>query len=203
MDAFAFDVDGVLIDSVAVQRRVWPAWARRHGLDVERVWLATFGQRLEDTIAQVAPDMDPAVERPELERMFAAEEDGLRAMKGARALLDGLDGMPWAVVTSQSARDTVARFRRLGLPLPRVRVFGEDVARGKPDPECYRLACRDLGVQPDRCTVLEDAPAGIASARAAGCRVIAVATTHAAADLLEADLVCADLEEVARRLLRA
>ena len=55
-----------------------------------------------------------------------------------------------------------------------VTVCGEDVQRGKPDPEPYLLAAALLGVPPAGCVVLEDSPTGIAAARAAGCPVIAV-----------------------------
>ena len=51
---------------------------------------------------------------------------------------------------------------------------GEQVARGKPDPEAYLTAAHRLGVQPSRCVAIEDSPAGVASAEAAGCVVLAV-----------------------------
>jgi sugar-phosphatase len=66
----------------------------------------------------------------------------------------------------------------------------DDVSRGKPDPEPYLAGAARLGFEPGRCVVLEDAPSGIAAARAAGMRVAAVTTTHAE-DELDADLVVA------------
>jgi mannitol-1-/sugar-/sorbitol-6-phosphatase len=81
-----------------------------------------------------------------------------------------------------------------------VRVFAEDVVRGKPDPECYLRAAELLAVLPDELIVVEDAPAGVAAGRAAGCRVLAVATTHPGAALAEADEIHGDLHELAGRL---
>lgn len=193
-------MDGVLIDSAAVHGRVWAAWADAHGLDPEVVWRETFGRRPEDTVAAVHPELDPAVERRALDELLAVHEHDIEAFSGARTLLETLDGLPWTVVTSGGRAVTNERFLRLGLPLPRAGVFGEDVKRGKPDPECYLRACEQLGVAPGDCVVVEDALAGIAAARAAGCRVIAIATTHPHEALFDADEVHDTLPDVAKRL---
>lgn len=79
-------------------------------------------------------------------------------------------------------------------------MFGEDVTRGKPDPECYRCACEQLAVVPAECVVVEDAVVGIAAARAAGCRVIAIASTESAAALVDAEEICDTLPQLATRL---
>jgi sugar-phosphatase len=71
-------------------------------------------------------------------------------------------------------------------------MVAEEVKRGKPAPDGYRLGAERLGYAPSDCMVFEDAPAGIASARAAGARVVGVTTTHAAAALPGADATIAD-----------
>lgn len=200
MLAVALDVDGVLIDSAAVHRRVWTAWANMHGLDPDVVWRATFGRRPEDTVAAVHRGLDPAVERQLLDELLAAHESRIEAFPGAQALLAGLAGRPCALVTSGSRPRTSERFVRLGLPFPFSGVFGEDVKRGKPDPECYVRACEQMEIAPGDCVVVEDAVAGIAAARAAGCRVIAVTSTHPRAELLAAHEVHDALPSVAKRL---
>jgi mannitol-1-/sugar-/sorbitol-6-phosphatase len=198
--AVALDVDGVLIDSAPAHRRVWTAWADIHGLDVEVVWRATFGRRPEETVEAVHAGLSPAVERRVLDELLAAHEHRIEAFDGAHALLEALARTPWAIVTSGSRALTSQRFGRLGLPLPPAGVFGEDVERGKPDPEGYLRACRQLEVAPTDCVVVEDAPAGIAAARAAGCWVMAVATTLPGAALGDAHEVHDALPSVARRL---
>jgi sugar-phosphatase len=69
------------------------------------------------------------------------------------------------------------------LPAPAVLVTADRVTHGKPDPEGYALAARELGVDPAACVVFEDAPAGIAAARAAGAQAIGITTTHTADEL--------------------
>jgi len=100
---------------------------------------------------------------------------GLPLQPGAARLLAGLEaaGVPCALVTASSRAIMDAVLKVTGLSF-RVTVCGEDVQRGKPDPEPYLRAAALLGVPPPGCVVLEDSPTGVAAARAAGCPVIAV-----------------------------
>jgi len=100
--AVLFDVDGVLLDSTAVHRRVWDAWSRTHALNPETVWPLTFGRRPEDTVADAAPHLDPAVERRFLDDLLAREHHAIRPMPGAASLLAALSRTPWAIVTSNT-----------------------------------------------------------------------------------------------------
>jgi len=75
-------------------------------------------------------------------------------------------------------------------------VSAEDVTRGKPDPEVFLVAARKINVPPSRCVVFEDARVGIEAAKAAGMKVIGVATTHAADVLRDADRVVQRLDEL-------
>ena len=88
------------------------------------------------------------------------------------------------------------RLHAAGLPTPPVLVSSDDVDRGKPDPACYLLGAQLLAVDPAACLALEDAPAGIAAARAAGARVIALRTTHSDQDLRDADMIVDDLSVI-------
>ena len=74
----------------------------------------------------------------------------------------------WAVVTSGRTDLAVARLAAAGIPRPSVLVCADDVERGKPDPEGYLAAAQRLGVDPADAIVIEDAPAGVVAARAAG-----------------------------------
>jgi beta-phosphoglucomutase-like phosphatase (HAD superfamily) len=75
-------------------------------------------------------------------------------------------------------------------------VSAEDVTHGKPDPEVFLLAAQKLGMSPNRCVVFEDAHVGIEAARAAGMKVVGVATTHPADALQGADRVVRQLDEL-------
>ena len=76
-----------------------------------------------------------------------------------------------------------------GLPIPEVLVAAEDVARGKPDPECYLLGASRMGVPASECLVFEDAPFGLAAGHAAGAQVVALTTSLTEAELAGEDSV--------------
>lgn len=198
--AVLFDVDGVLLDSTAAHRRVWDTWSRRHGLDAETVWRLTFGRRPEDTVRDAAPHLDPAGERRFLDTLLAEEKDGFPAVDGAADLLSVLPPTRWGIVTSGDRTSVHERFALAGLSLPAVQVYGADVERAKPAPDCFLLGASRLGVSPSACLVVEDAPAGVQAARAAGCTVVGLTTTHTAAELHDAHTCANSLAEVARLL---
>ncbi len=72
----------------------------------------------------------------------------------------------------------------------------EDAARGKPDPEGFLVAASRVGVEPARCVVIEDAPAGLRAAKAGGMRAIGITSTHPATELGDADIVVDSLTDV-------
>lgn len=90
---------------------------------------------------------------------------------------------------------TQARWKAAGLPDPPVLISAEDVSAGKPKPDPYRTAAQRLQLNPADCLAIEDSPAGLTSARAAGCTTLALLTTHRREDL-DADLLAADLAAV-------
>jgi sugar-phosphatase len=193
--ALLFDVDGVLVDSYQAYRRIWTRWSNRHGLDADVVWAATHGRRSEDTIAEVAPELEAPAEYLILRRYM--NEDGISfpLFPAAADLLTALPPSAWGLVTSGRSTTVKERLQAGGAPVPSVLVDGSMVAQGKPHPEGYLLAARLLGVQPEGCLVCEDAPAGIQAARAAGMRVLALGTTHDELELEEADKIVGSLSE--------
>lgn len=184
-DALLFDLDGVLIDSSACIVRNWRVWAEPYGIDVAEIMKVAHGVRSVETIRQVAPHLDAEVEAARLAALEMTNADSVVAMPGAHALLAALPADAWTIVTSGGADLAKARLRAVGLPIPTTMVTANDVMRGKPAPEPYLLGAKRLGVSPDRCLVVEDAPAGIQAGRAAGIRVLGVSSTHTRAELLE------------------
>jgi sugar-phosphatase len=144
----------------------------------------------------VAPHLDAEREAMMMESAEACDVEGLAAFPGASRLLAQLAEHPWAIATSCKRGTACSRLEYLGLPCPRVLVTAEDVRNGKPSPEPYLLAAQRLGLEPSACVVVEDAPAGIVSARAAGARVIAVASSLPEADLGGADVIIRQLEDL-------
>lgn len=124
-----------------------------------------------------------------------------KEIPGARPLMEELSraGTPWAVVTSGTRPLVDGWLEVLQLAHPRHLVTAEDVEKGKPDPSGYNLARSKLGLSPEAAMlVLEDSPAGIQAGKAAGCRVLALTTTHTAQDVQRAgaDFIVRDLLDV-------
>ena len=186
--ALLFDLDGVLVDSTANVERHWSVWGRRHGLDPHVLLPIVHGRRAIDTIRVVTPWLDAERELADLVVMEAEDTDGVVAMPGAAELLAKLDGARWAVVTSGVRAVAVARLESSGLPVPRALVTADQVQNGKPDPEGYLAGAKLLDTDPADCTVVEDAPAGAAAARAAGAHLVAIGSTHPLEMLGDADL---------------
>jgi len=188
-DAVLFDLDGVLVDSTPSVERAWREWAGRHGLDVTDILAVSHGRRTAETISLVAPHLDAVAEAKRLEAKEIEDAANVLPIEGVAALLETLPPQRWAVVTSGTRALAHARLRACSLPIPEAFVGAEDVQKGKPDPECYLRGAKLLGVGPDRCVVIEDAPSGIAAGRAAGAAVIAVTTTRPASELSGANAV--------------
>lgn len=189
MTGLLFDVDGVLVDSIAAYERIWRRWAGLHDLDGDAVVAATFGRRGVDTVAEVAPHLAYDDEVPVLTELLERELHNIPAMPGAVELLSQLPEGSWGCVTSGTRDWVTARLTSAGIPRPAVLVSAEEVERGKPDPACYLLGADRLGRSPGECIVVEDAPAGIEAAHAAGMTVVGLTTTHARLDVEAADYI--------------
>ncbi|MCF6098450.1 HAD-IA family hydrolase [Mesorhizobium muleiense] len=177
--ALLFDMDGTVVNSIAAAERVWADWARRQDLDVAAFLPTIHGVRAIETIARLAlPGVDPMREADALLQAEVADIDGILPIAGAAAFLASLPPDRWAIVTSAPRELAVLRIAAAGIPLPATLVAAEDVSRGKPAPDCFRLAAERLGVDARDCLVFEDAPAGIAAAEAAGATVVVISATH-------------------------
>lgn len=179
-DAFLFDMDGTLINSIAATERIWGNWARRHGLDVEAFMPTMHGRRGIDTITALdLPGVDPLAEALKIERSEIEDVEGVVAIDGAIAFLSALPPDRWAIVTSAPIALARRRLETAGIELPKTMVTAEDVKVGKPSPEGYLLAAARLGVDPARCLVFEDVDAGVKAGESAGAGVVVVSATHA------------------------
>ncbi|MFC5929745.1 HAD family hydrolase [Cryobacterium melibiosiphilum] len=193
-DAVLFDMDGTLIDSTPAVVRSWLRWASEFGVDPSfrdqghglpaRALLASLvaAEDVETSIARVL----------ELE---LADTDDIVVLPGAVALMGSIPEARRAIVTSCARPLADVRLAATQFPAPAVVVTVDDTPRGKPHPEPYLEGARRLGFDPARCLVIEDAPAGLAAGRAAGCATIGVAGTHAVADL-DADFVVRSLADL-------
>jgi sugar-phosphatase len=194
--AILFDLDGVLVDSTGAVDREWRDWGRRKGVDGDAIMAIAHGVRTIEVIRRVAPHLDAEIEASAIESHEAGDQSGVVVMPGALELVKSIPDGHWGVVTSGSRLLAANRLLYCGLPVPEVLVTSDDVTHGKPHPEPYLKGAEGLGFAAAECVVIEDAPAGIAAARAAGMRVIGLASTYKAEKLSEADVVVKDFREL-------
>jgi len=213
-----FDVDGVLVDSRAAHFRAWRDVAAEAGIDIDdAAFDRAFGRTSRDIIiawwteAGRSDELDDetiaAIDEEKERRYRDLLEDGVTPVPGAPRLVADLAraGFLLGVGSSGPPANVDLVLDRLGIAdhLP-VRVTGVDVTRGKPDPEVFMLASRRLGLDRSRGAVIEDAPAGIAAARAAGLFAIGLVTPvhprasleHAGADRILDGLADAGPDEI-------
>ncbi len=178
-----FDVDGVLIDSFAAHLHTWQVCCRRHGRDcTEEEFLAGFGRTSREFIRQtwVNPPDDAGIaafdeEKEELYRQYVSEN--FPHMPGARELIDALHalGVPMAIGSSGPPKNVAVAVEQLkACDKIRTVITGADVVKGKPHPDVFLKAAAGMGLTPERCVVLEDAPVGIEAALSAGARCLGV-----------------------------
>jgi beta-phosphoglucomutase len=211
--AVLFDVDGVLVDSYHAHYESWARLAAEFGRTVtEDEFARTFGRTSRDIIAALWPE--ESLDDDERIRSLDDRKEALYreiiavdfpAMDGAVELIDALrtNGFALAVGSSGPPENVDLALRRLDRRNSfGAIVTGAEVTRGKPDPQVYLLAAERLGIEPRRCVVIEDAPAGIAAARAGGMASIGIASTgHTRAELRDADLVIDSLRELSATVI--
>ena len=188
-----FDMDGVLIHSNPVHVRAWEIFNRRYGLETTGSMLRQmYGRRNDELIREFFPGLTAE----EVEARGAAKEKLYREMvagrieeilvPGLRSFLESHRANPMAVASNAEPANVAFVLDRGLRPYFRVVVDGHQVQHPKPDPEIYQRTAELLEIPPRDCVVFEDSLLGVQAARAAGCRVVGLLTTHD--DLPGADL---------------
>ena len=191
--AILFDLDGVLVNSIAAVERAWQKFATRHSLDATYVIATAHGHRSIETIQLLLPDSDIDAENEIVESDEINDTEGLAATEGAAELLSVLPRDRWTVVTSGTRPLATVRLRAAGLPHPPKMVTASEVSNGKPHPEPYLNGAAALGFEPGQCLVIEDAQSGIRAAHAAGMKAIGIPGTYDSDKLHEADALVRSL----------
>jgi mannitol-1-/sugar-/sorbitol-6-phosphatase len=194
--AILFDLDGVLVNSIASVERQWRKFAARHSLDPEHVIHTAHGHRSIETVRLLVPHLDVEAESAIVEQNEINDTEGLVAIEGAAELLSVLPPERWAIVTSGTRPLATRRLQATGLPVPEKFVTASEVQNGKPHPEPYLRGAQALGRAPKECLVFEDAQSGIRAAHAAGMKAIGVPGTFSAEELREADALVKSLAHV-------
>ena len=207
IEAVVFDLDGVILETEEVWDEVREELAReRGGRYDERAQRAMMGMSsrewsrfMHDELG--VPDAPEEISAEVVRRMIARYRERLPLIPGAREAVERLASRWPLAVASSSNRELIdAALELSGLaPFFRVTVSSEEVARGKPAPDVYLEAARQLEVEARRCAAVEDSHNGIRSARAAGMRVIAIPNPSFPPDaeaLEHADVVLGSIEEL-------
>jgi len=198
-----FDMDGVLVSSIGSVNRCWHRWCEQYAIPNPDKFEVPHGKRAIDIIRMLKPEFDEAQVAEALRVIEDLEIDDtadMTVLPGVAALLKSLPLERWAIVTSATWRLMIGRLKAAGLPIPERIISGDMVEQGKPDPEPYRRGAELLGFPPADCVVVEDAPSGVGAGLAAGCRVLAVLTTHAPQQLQQATWIVGSLENLAATL---
>ncbi|MBX0299735.1 HAD-IA family hydrolase [Cryobacterium sp. 1639] len=189
-----FDMDGTLVDSTKAVNRSWQQWADEMGFGALFSGVQ-HGRPGREMIADlVAPELvDSSFAR--VNELELSDTDDISILPGAAELMNSIPEGRRAIVTSCPSLLCRARLASAGFVAPATVVTVEDTVKGKPAPDPFLEAADRLGLDARQCIVIEDAPAGLAAGRAAGCATIGVVGTHTA-DELDADLVVTSLDRL-------
>ena len=196
-----FDLDGVLADTEPLHAEAWALVLEAEGVALNHEWFDTWigipDRQLAEHLAAsgriaIEPDVLLARKRERFRERVTAE---IRPAPDLHAALDRLaaQNLGMGVATSSHRLDAHHTLHHAGFADRFAAVItAEDVTEPKPAPEAFVRAAAALGMPPAACAVIEDSPAGVRAAHAAGCHVVAVDTTHAASDLARAEHVFRD-----------
>jgi len=207
-----FDVDGVIADTEGVNARASiRVFAELFGIDaVKREdFQAGIGRGAEAYVQAAATihglklsaeQVEKATELRQQYFLQILKAEPLDAFPGVLELINqaiSRDEFRVAIATSSTFEKSSAVLDSAGIDH---RLFayitGDNVQHKKPDPELFLLAAERIGISPAKCVVIEDAPNGVAAAKAAGAKCIAVTNTVTAAELTDTDIMCQSLEEI-------
>lgn len=205
LKAVIWDMDGVIADTGPYHFQAWQEVFRKRGVDfTEEDFKHHFGQR-NDTIIQ---DATGAKLSPAEVDTIASEKEAdyrrrvarnIKPLPGVMALMKSLaaNGVKMAIASSAPLENVQLIIHGLGIDnFFQAIVWGREVTEGKPSPQSFLLAAERLGTEPGNCLVIEDAVAGVAAAKRARMKCLAVTNTHPRINLKEADLIVATLEKV-------
>jgi len=179
--ALIFDMDGLLVDSEPFAEAAMRSFLRRYGHELsDDVSDRLLGRRVPEAIAYVTERYGLVDDLAELNSIYndlrlAAIRGNLRPLPGSAELIafGRESGLRLALATSNMREHVDLSLTETALAgLFDAEATGDEVERGKPEPDIFLLAAARLGVSPEECVVLEDSPAGITAAKAAGMRAL-------------------------------
>jgi beta-phosphoglucomutase family hydrolase len=204
LEAVVWDLDGVIADTVEYHYQAWRDVFKERGVEyTKEEFMPYFGRRHDDIIkaalGEIPPEEMDAVNDEKQRNFRRLIEKNVIPMPGAIALIRSLHkhGIKSAIASSAVPENIKIILRGLGVAdCFQAIVHGMEVKEGKPSPQIFLLAAKKLNVPPGDCVVMEDAIAGVAGARRAGMKCVAVTNSHTREDLKDADLIVDSLEKI-------
>ncbi len=200
--AVIFDLDGVIVDTTDYHFQAWQKALAEFGLEMsEEQFRSTFGMRNQEILRTLFGSKLSSEQIEEIGRRKEAiyrelVHRHITPMPGLLRLIQELKARRFRIAVATSTPRANASLILKALKLEHelaALVTEEDVEEGKPDPEIFLKAAEKCLADPENCIVIEDSPAGIKAAKAAGMKAIALTTTRPAEELSEADLVVESL----------
>ena len=208
--AFIFDMDGVMIDSNPFHKIALKQFCKRYGYNLteDDLHKKIYGRTNKDWIPNVFGKLTPdqitkyADEKEELYRQLYKND--IRPVAGLISFLERTRqlAIPCAIGTSADPANVDFVLAHTGTEAYFRAILDQSfVVNGKPDPEIYIKAAAALGYPAGKCVVFEDSVSGVQAGKTAGCKVVGVATTHTAEELLHTDFFIRDFENLEPQLL--
>jgi beta-phosphoglucomutase family hydrolase len=200
-----FDMDGVLADTGHIHYESWVKLAKQIGVKFSKKFFnLTFGQQ---SVTITRELVGPKIEQEVVEKWADLKEryyremvkDELKPLPGALVLIKVLHARNFKLAVGSSGPPENVELLLSALSIKdyfNVIITAAEVKNGKPAPDVFLIAAEKLNIKVDNCLVIEDAPVGIAAARKAGMKVIALRTTHCNVELLDADMTVQDLSSI-------
>lgn len=200
-----FDMDGVLADTGPIHYESWVKLAKQIGVKFSKKFFnLTFGQQ---SVTITRELVGPKIKQEVVEKWADLKEryyremvkDELKPLPGALVLIKVLHARNFKLAVGSSGPPENVELLLSTLSIKDyfdVIITAAEVKNGKPAPDVFLIAAEKLNIKVDNCLVIEDAPVGIAAARKAGMKVIALRTTHCNVELLDADMTVQDLSSI-------
>ncbi len=204
LEAVIWDMDGVIADTADYHYTAWRDIFAEHGVQFTREDFMQFFGRRHDTIirfglGEVSPEQFEAITERKQRLYRKIVSENVVALPGAIELIRSLNKhhIKIAIASSAPMDNITVITDPLGITdCFQAIVSGLEVPESKPDPAIFLLAAERLGARPENCVVMEDAVAGVAGAKKAGMKCVAVTNSHPAASLGDADIIVDSLTEI-------
>jgi sugar-phosphatase len=169
--------------------KIWRDWADMNAISFSVVSPHIHGRKIIETLGLIGQKFSNKAEEDLVKAIAQEAMKSAKEVEGALHFIQSLPESSWSIATSGPRIIAETSLLAAGFYLPKAMVCSEDVTFGKPNPEPFSLAAKLIKIEPKYCVAFEDSPAGIESAKAAGCFTVAILTSHSQSELSRADVI--------------